>query len=157
MGRRMDVLAANPLAAALHDGFSRGTNLVRSVFLEPNAREIYPDWEDVARDTVAVLRSSVGPDLDDPRLTELVGELSLKSEEFRRLWARHDVREKTHGVKRYNHPLVGELTLSYESFTVAGTPEQMLVVYLAEVGSDSERSLALLSSMSADARESSTR
>jgi hypothetical protein len=155
MGRRMDVLAANRLAAALHGGFAQGTNLVRLVFLDPNAREVYPDWDEVARDTVAVLRSSVGPDLDDPRLTELVGELSLKSEEFRRLWARHDVREKTHGVKRYTHPLVGELTLSYESFTVGGAPEQMLVVYRAEPGSASEQALALLSSIAADATESS--
>jgi transcriptional regulator with XRE-family HTH domain len=157
MGRCMDLLAANSLAAALHDGFARGTNLVRLVFLDPDAREVYPDWDEVARDTVAVLRSSVGPDLDDPRLTDLVGELSLKSEEFRHLWARHEVRQKTHGVKRYSHPLVGELTLSYESFSVGGTPEQMLVVYRAEPGSASEQALALLSSIAAGATESSRR
>jgi transcriptional regulator with XRE-family HTH domain len=150
IGRRMDVLAANRLAAALHGGFTRGTNLVRLVFLDPEAREVYPDWEEVALDTVAVLRASVGPDLDDPLLTDLVGELSLKSPEFRRMWASHDVREKTHGIKRYNHPLVGELTLSYESFTVAGPSGQLLVVYRAEPGSKSERALALLSSMSAE-------
>jgi len=157
IGRRMDVLASNRLAAALHGGFARGTNLVRQVFLDPEARELYPDWDEVARDTVAVLRGSVGPDLDDPRLTDLVGELSLKSPEFRRLWARHDVREKTHGVKRYAHPVVGELTLSYESFAVGGAPEQLLVVYTAEPGSASEQGLAMLSSISAEARESSTR
>ena len=154
MGRCMDVLAANSLTLALHDGFRKGTNLVRLVFLDPAAREIYPDWDEVAQDTVAVLRSSVGPDLDDPRLIELVGEVSVKSDEFRRLWARHDVREKTHGLKRYGHPLVGELTLRYESFLVAGNSGQMLVVYRAEPGSDSERALALLASMSP--RESST-
>jgi transcriptional regulator with XRE-family HTH domain len=153
VGARMDILAANKLGTALHDGFRKGSNMVRLIFLDPSAREIYPDWDDVARDTVAVLRGRVGPDLDDPRLTDLVGELSLKSEEFRRLWARHDVREKTHGVKRYTHPLVGELTLSYESFTVAGAPEQMLIVYLAQPGSASEQALALLASVTADATE----
>jgi transcriptional regulator with XRE-family HTH domain len=151
IGRRMDVLAANSLAAALHGGFTKGHNLVRLVFLDPAAREVYPDWEEVARDTVAVLRASVGPDLDDPQLTELVGELSLKSEEFRRLWARHDVREKTHGVKRYTHPLVGELTLQYESFALPASPGQLLVVYHAEPGSPSEQALALLSSVAAGA------
>jgi MmyB-like transcription regulator ligand binding domain len=123
--------------------------MVRLVFLDPSAREIYPDWEDVARDTVAVLRGRVGPNLDDPRLTDLIGELSLKSDEFRRLWGRHDVREKTHGVKRYNHPLVGELELRYESFTVAGAPDQMLIVYLAQPGSATEQALSLLSSVGA--------
>ena len=149
VGRRMDVLAANPLASAIHGGFAKGHNLVRLVFLDPEARERYPDWDAIALDTVAALRASVGPDLDDARLTDLVGELSLKSAEFRRLWARADVRGKTHGVKRYVHPLVGELTLRYESFAVAGNPEQMLLVYHADVGSPSEQALALLSSMSA--------
>jgi transcriptional regulator with XRE-family HTH domain len=149
VGRHMDILAANQLGSALHGGFKKGANMVRLVFLDPEAREIYPDWEEVARDTVAVLRGRVGPDVDDPRLTDLVGELSLKSDEFRRLWARHDVREKTHGVKRYTHPLVGELELRYESFTVAGAPDQMLIVYLAEPGSDTERALALMASMGA--------
>jgi transcriptional regulator with XRE-family HTH domain len=148
MGRRMDVLAANPLAAALHGGFAAGHNLVRLVFLDPAARELYPDWDDIALDTVAALRASVGPDLDDARLTELVGELSLKSPQFRRLWARADVREKKHGRKRYVHPLVGELTLRYESFAVAGNPGQVLVVYHAEPGSATERALALLSVIS---------
>jgi transcriptional regulator with XRE-family HTH domain len=157
MGRRMDVLAANAIGSAVHGGIRPGANLVRMVFLDPEARQVYPDWEEVARDTVAVLRSRVGPDLDDPRLTELVGELSLKSEEFRRLWARHDVREKTHGVKRLHNPQVGELTLTYESFTVAGAPEQMLVVYSAEPGSSTEQALALLSSMSAGATADSRR
>jgi MmyB-like transcription regulator ligand binding domain len=150
IGRRMDVLAANPLAATLHGGLARGHNIVRMVFLDPAARELYPDWDDVALDTVAVLRASVGPDLDDPRLTELVGELSLKSVEFRRLWARADVREKKHGVKRYAHPLVGALTLRYESFAVGGSAGQMLVVYHAEPGSATERALALLTSMAAE-------
>ena len=156
LGRHMDVLASNPLATALHGGWETSSNMVRLVFLDPEARERYPDWEEVAGNTVAVLRGLVGPDLDDPRLTELIGELSLKSEDFRRLWARHDVSEKTHGRKRFVHPLVGELELDFESFTVAGAVEQMLVVYIAEPGSASEQALALLASIVAGAKAGST-
>jgi transcriptional regulator with XRE-family HTH domain len=150
--RHLNVLAANSLATALHGGFARGNNLVRSLFLDPAARDRYPAWDEVARDTVAALRSSVGPDLDDPHLTDLVGELSLKSERFRTLWARHDVREKTHGTKRFVHPQVGELTLHYETFAVAGGSGQVLSVYHAEPGSSTEQALALLSSMAAEDR-----
>jgi transcriptional regulator with XRE-family HTH domain len=149
MGRHLDVLAANSLATAVHGGFARGHNLVRSLFLDPAARARYPDWEDVAKDTVAALRASVGPDLDDAHLTDLVGELSLKSERFRSLWARHDVREKTHGTKRFVHPQVGELELHYETFAVAGSSGQVLSVYHAEPGSPTEQALALLSSIAA--------
>ena len=148
-GRHLDVLAANSLATVLHGGFASGNNLVRTLFLDPAARERYPDWDAVAKETVAALRAWVGPDLDDPHLTDLVGELSLKSERFRALWARHDVREKTHGTKRFVHPQVGELTLHYEVFAVAGSSGQMLSVYHAEAGSPTEQALALLSSIAA--------
>jgi transcriptional regulator with XRE-family HTH domain len=148
-GRHLDVLAANSLASAMHGGFVAGNNLVRILFLDPAARERYPDWDEVARDTVAALRASVGPDLDDPHLTDLVGELSLKSERFRSLWARHDVREKTHGTKRFVHPQVGQLTLHYETFAVAGGFGQVLSVYHADPGSPTEQALALLSSIAA--------
>jgi transcriptional regulator with XRE-family HTH domain len=148
-GRHLDVLAANSLATALHGGFTRGHNLVRTLFLDPAARDRYPDWDGVAKDTVAALRASVGPDLDDPHLTDLVGELSLKSERFRSLWARHDVREKTHGSKRFVHPQVGELELHYETFAVAGSSGQVLSVYHAEPGSQTEQGLALLASLAA--------
>jgi transcriptional regulator with XRE-family HTH domain len=153
--RHLDVLAANSLATALHGAYVRGDNLVRSLFLDPAARERYPDWDEVARDTVAALRAAVGPDLDDPHLTDLVGELSLKSDRFRLLWARHDVREKTHGTKRFVHPQVGELTLRYETFAVAGSSGQVLSVYHADPGSQTEQALALLSSIAAD--ETATR
>jgi transcriptional regulator with XRE-family HTH domain len=148
-GRHLDVLAANALCTVLHGGFASGNNLVRTLFLDPAARERYPDWDAVAKDTVAALRASVGPDLDDPHLTDLVGELSLKSDRFRSLWARHDVREKTHGTKRFVHPQVGELTLQYEMFAVAGSSGQLLAVYHAEPGSPTEQALALLASLSA--------
>ena len=153
MGRCMDVLAANPLADALHGRSIRGSNVIRSIFLDPGARGFYADWEEVARDAVATLRNLAGADLDDPRLTELVGELSLKSETFRRLWARHDVREKTSGTKRFVHPVVGELGLDYESFAIGGAPGQILVVYHAEPGGRDERALRLLESVAAESAE----
>ena len=145
----LDVLAHNALAGVLHGNLSRDTNLVRRLFLDPASRDRYPDWVKVAEETVASLRASSGADLDDPRLTDLVGELSLKSDEFRRLWARHDVREKASGRKRFVHPMVGELELSYETFTVNGTAGQTLSLYHAEPGSDSERALTLLAGIAA--------
>ena len=90
-GRWLDVLARNPLGSVLHDGLEYADNLLRLVFLDPAAREFYPDWEQVARVRVAHLRGVAGTDLDHPYLIELVGELSLESADFRRLWARHDV------------------------------------------------------------------
>jgi transcriptional regulator with XRE-family HTH domain len=150
VGRYLDVLANNRLAATVNHCSVKGQNQVRVMFLESDTRNIYADWPTVAAQTVASLRASAGTDLDDPRLTELVGELSLKSEDFRRLWARHDVQAKTSGTKRFLHPMVGELTLSYETFTVNGAAGQMLLVYHAEPGSPSERALALLGSMTAD-------
>jgi transcriptional regulator with XRE-family HTH domain len=145
-GRYMDVLAANTLARTLNHCSVPGVNQLRAIFLDPESREIFPDWEAVAVDTVASLRATAGSDLDDPRLTDLVGELSLKSPEFRRLWARHDVRIKTRGTKRFVHPMVGDLTLGFESLAINGSPGQTLAVYHAEPGSPSERALALLGS-----------
>jgi len=149
LGRCMDVLAANSLADTLHSRPLRGSNLMRLLFLEPGAPAFYADWDDVVRDSVATLRAQAGLDGDDPRLAELVGELSLKSETFRRLWARHDVREKTTGIKRLVHPMVGELTLAYESFAVGGAPSQILVAYHTEPASAARQALALLASVAA--------
>jgi transcriptional regulator with XRE-family HTH domain len=153
LGRRMDVLAYNDLALMLHPTLASERNVLRMVFLDPEAREIYPDWNGVARETVATLRAAAGADLDDPRLTELVGELSLKSSEFRRLWARHEVKEKASGRKRLLHPMVGELELYYETFAVTDAPGQLLVAYHAEAGSATERALALLAGMARPAIE----
>jgi transcriptional regulator with XRE-family HTH domain len=147
IGRRMDILAANPIAAALNPACRVGTNMVRATFLDPAVRELYAEYDKNAAETVASLRASVGPDLDDPQLIELIGELSLKSELFRRLWARHEVRDKADGDKRFVHPLVGPLDLRYETFGVNGADGQLLIVYHAEPGSPSARALALLSSM----------
>lgn len=152
VGRYQHVLAHNRLAEAVNACSVTGVNQVRMVFLDPEARHIFPDWESVAQDTVASLRASAGTDLDDPRLTDLVGELSLKSDDFRRLWARHDVRARTAGSKRFVHPIAGDLTLSFETFAVNGAPGQTLVAYHAEPGSESERALALLGSLVAEAK-----
>ncbi|WP_198663271.1 helix-turn-helix transcriptional regulator [Jiangella endophytica] len=146
LGRHLDVLAVNALGGSIASCSAPGVNQVRAVFLNPDARDLYPDWDTVAAETVASLRAAAGSDLDDPALTDLVGELSLKSDEFRRLWARHDVRPKTSGSKRFRHPLVGELTLRFESLAVNGAPGQVIVAYHAEPGSPSEEAIALLSS-----------
>jgi hypothetical protein len=147
VGRYLDVLANNMLAGVLNTCSVRGQNQVRAVFLDPAMRDLFPEWDTVAQETVASLRAAAGADLDDPRLTDLVGELSLKSPEFRRLWARHDVRARTSGTKRFVHPMVGELTLGFETLAVNGAPGQTLVAYHAEPGSPSERALALLGSV----------
>ncbi|GAA1892887.1 helix-turn-helix transcriptional regulator [Streptantibioticus ferralitis] len=149
LGRCLTILAHNALGGALFDGHTHSRDLVRLVFLDPDAREFYPDWERVAVNTVAGLRAAAGADHDDPQLVEVVGELSLRSEEFRRLWARHDIRQKARETKRFRHPLVGELTLDYESLAVNSAPGQQLVVYQAESGSPSEHALSLLGSLTA--------
>ena len=150
-GRRMDVLAANRLADALYPVVAARGNMVRSIFLDRESScLLYAQYEKVASETVASLRASAGSDVDDPALIELVGELSVKSEEFRTLWARHDVRDKTSGEKQVRHPLVGELTVTYEVLTVNGAEGQQLVVYHTEPGSPSERALNLLAAMIAD-------
>ena len=153
IGRYRDVLAANPLATLLNPGFSVGRNIMRNVFLDPTGREIYLNWDEVAIEAVRTLRVAVGHDLDDPRLTDLVGELSLKSDDFRRLWGRQEVREKTIGHKHFNNPFVGPIALEYESLTINGSAGQTLSVYRAEPGSTDEQALTLLAAMAARGAE----
>jgi len=161
MGRRLDVLAWNRLASALVMDFPavprEQRNMVRFVFLDESAQQLYPDWEQVARETVAFLRLDAGEHTDDPELASLVGELSVKSDDFRVWWADHDVREKAHGQKRYNHPLVGEIVVAYETLRLPDDPDQALAIYTVEPGSLSAANLALLASLTAtavpDARE----
>lgn len=152
LGRRMDVLAWNALGDAVV-GFSQmppaKRNMPRQVFLDPHARELYPDWPAVAAETVAYLRLDAGRHPHDRQLATLVGELSLGSENFRRLWADHQVKEKTYGAKRMMHPLAGELSMPYETLTVSGEPDQMLVVYTPKPGSQTEERLKLLASWTA--------
>ncbi|MFG1703028.1 helix-turn-helix transcriptional regulator [Nonomuraea sp. M3C6] len=147
--RLMNVLAVNSIADALYDSLQHRDNLLRMIFLDPAAREFYPDWEQSARSKVAHLRATAGADLDDPRLTELVGELSVKSPDFRRLWARHDVSSKTHEKKRMRHPAVGDLTMTVEIFSVNSSPGLQLITLLPQAGSPSEEALRLLGSLAA--------
>jgi transcriptional regulator with XRE-family HTH domain len=153
LGHRLDVLAANPLAKALYTDFDalphRERNLARFIFLDPTAHDLLADWETAARGTVAALRLYAGRHPDDPRLNELVGELSVRDEDFRQWWADHDVLQYTHGIKLYRHPLVGELTLAYESLTLPDDPDQALYLYTAEADSPSEHALRLLAGWSA--------
>ena len=151
LDRRLTLIAANPLAVAVF-GHRPGDNMVRHVFLDPECRERYPQWEAIAASTVAALRAFTGTDLDDPDLVELVGECSLHSAEFRRLWARADVRAKGNETKRYLHPSVGELTLEVSTFTVNGSNGQQLVLYRAAPGSRSADGLALLAGLAEPAR-----
>jgi len=151
LGRRLDVLATNRMARALltdFDALAPGDrNHARWVFLDPHARDLYADWETVARDNVAVLRMDAGRRPDDAELSALVGELSVKSPEFARWWADHDVLVRGHGRKRFRHPIVGELDIRYEALRLADE-DQTLFVYSVEPGSASERALALLDSWS---------
>ncbi|MFF3841815.1 helix-turn-helix domain-containing protein [Streptomyces sp. NPDC001930] len=149
VGRRLDILAWNRMARALMGDFDAmepaERNVARMVFLGPNSRDLYRDWECKATEVVSVLRLYAGCYPDDPALLALVGELSVRSEEFRSLWAAHTVADKGHGTKVLRHPLVGEMTLTYESMQVAGgDPELMLVTYQAEPGTASADALRLL-------------
>jgi hypothetical protein len=149
----MDVLAVNPLAAALFPYYVKGENLVRAAFLDPRVRDMHRDWEHVTETTVASLRALVGPDVDDPRLNELVGELSVRSERFRQLWARHDARPKRSGTTRIDHPVVGPLELSYEKLPIPDTDRQALGVYHAAPGSATAQALTLLATTAIRERE----
>ncbi|WP_328537027.1 helix-turn-helix domain-containing protein [Streptomyces sp. NBC_00344] len=148
LGRRLDVLGSNRLARALFGDFNAmppaERNMARMVFLDINSRDLYTDWECKATELVSVLRLFAGCYPDDPQLSALVGELSVKSEEFRTLWAAHTVSDKGHGVKRLHHPLVGALTLSYETLQLPSDHDQSLITFHAEPGSPSAETLRLL-------------
>ena len=143
-GRYMDVLAANPLASVLAPYYTPGENLVRTTFLDPRLRDRYEDWDRAAAATVAALRALVGPDADDPHLNELVGELSVRSERFRQLWARHDARPKRSGTTQIQHPQVGLLELNYEKLPIPDADRETLCIYHAVPGSSTAQALTLL-------------
>ncbi|MFD7582949.1 helix-turn-helix transcriptional regulator [Kitasatospora sp. NPDC059817] len=155
MNDRNDVLAWNRLAAALIADFPelppRERNLARRIFLDPGAPDVHLDWEDAARTTVGILRMASGRHPHDPELVRLIGELALGSADFRRLWAGHHVHEKTHGPKRLRHPVVGDVTLDYETFQAPGAARHLLVVYTAAPGSPAEEALAVLGGFTAAA------
>ncbi|MBP2707444.1 helix-turn-helix domain-containing protein [Microbispora sp. RL4-1S] len=142
--RWLNVLATNAMADVLYAGLDHRDNFLRLLFLDPQAKQFYPDWEKSAQLKVALLRATAGRDPDDPVLPELVDELCGRSEEFDRMWARHDVSPRRDEPKRFHHRDVGEMIVSYESFTVDNAPGQQLVIFQAEPGSPSERAFALL-------------
>jgi MmyB-like transcription regulator ligand binding domain len=120
--------------------------MARFTFLNPRAAEFFDDWETVAHDAVAILRAEAGRDPYDRRLTDLIGELSTRSEAFRVPWAAHNVKFHRTGTKRLHHPLVGDLTLTYEAFELPADAGQRINVYTAEPNSPSHEALGLLAS-----------
>jgi transcriptional regulator with XRE-family HTH domain len=150
---RLDVLATNPLAAALYAPVfadpARPANLARFTFLDPQARTFWGDWASVADDTVAMLRTEAGRDPFDKGLTVLVGELSTRSDGFRVRWGAHDVGLHRTGRKHLHHPVVGDLHLSYEVMELSADPGLSLVAYSAEEGSPDDDALRLLASWAA--------
>ncbi|MER6723070.1 helix-turn-helix transcriptional regulator [Streptomyces halstedii] len=148
LGRRLDVLAHNPLAGRLITDFralpAAERNQARFVFLDPHARELYRDWPRVAADTAAMLRLDAGRHPDDPALGALIGDLSIHSEDFRRFWSDNKVHQRTTGTKDYHHPLVGDLTVTYQALTPGDDPDQILFIYNTEPASPSEAAMRLL-------------
>ncbi|MCU1471183.1 MAG: transcriptional regulator, family [Glaciihabitans sp.] len=150
---RLDILAANRLGYALYsDIFAdprRPANHIRFIFLDPRAHQFYPDWQSSANDAVAVLRAEAGHDPHDESLTNLIGELSTRSHEFRVRWVAHNVRQHRAGTKRLHHPVVGDLELEFEKLDVAADPGLVLQAYSAEPSSPSHDALNLLASWAA--------
>jgi transcriptional regulator with XRE-family HTH domain len=153
---RLDVLGANLLGEALYSELyanpSRPVNHARFNFLDPAARRFWGDWDRAAYDTVAILRAEAGRDPYDPDLTALVGELSTRSEEFRRLWASHDVKHHDTGVKTFVHPVVGRLDLAFESLDLSADTGLTVLAYSAEPGSPADDGLKMLASWAATRR-----
>ncbi|MFF3442375.1 hypothetical protein [Streptosporangium sp. NPDC002721] len=144
------MLAANHLGRALYaDAYADPTgapNLARFAFLDAAARRFYPDWDLTADTTVANLRTAAGRDPHDRDLRDLVGELSTRSDDFRRRWGSHNVRTHAGGLKYFHHPVVGDLALAYESMDLRGDPGLTMTIFTAEPGSSTDHALALLAS-----------
>ncbi|OIV38653.1 transcriptional regulator [Mangrovactinospora gilvigrisea] len=158
---RGDIVATNRLGRALNsplfDDPARPVNHARFRFLNPRAAEYYRDWDEVARTVVSVLRAEAGRSPYDKGLTDLIGELSTRSEEFRTRWAAHDVRLHRNGIKRLHHPVVGDLDLSYEGLDLPSDPGLTLYIYTAEPGSPSQQALDLLASWAVTLEEQERR
>jgi len=154
---RFDLLAGNALGRALYaqafENAVRTPNTARFLFLDPRSREFFVDWDRSAEDAVAILRSEAGRYPHEPALSDLVGELSTRSDTFRKLWAAHDVRYHRTGVKRMHHPVVGALDLTYEALELPADDGLTMLVYTAEPGSRSAEGLDLLASWAATAHE----
>jgi transcriptional regulator with XRE-family HTH domain len=148
-----DVLAVNELGQAISPNLRIGVNLLTTVLTDPAAQTLHRDWEDLTEEAIAVLRSELGSDVDDPRLVELVGDLSVRSERFRQLWARHDVRPRRGRTLLLTHPQVGDIELKKNKLTIGGTDSMTLVVYHAVPGSRDAELLALLGSLIASSED----
>lgn len=150
---RLDVLAADRLGAALFapvlSSPAQPTNNARFLFLDPAAREFFSDWERQAEDVVAMLRTEAGRSPHDRGLSNLIGELSTRSENFRTWWAAHNVRFHRTGIKRFRHPVVGDLTLTYEALDLAADAGLRISAYTAEPGTPSDDALKVLASWAA--------
>jgi transcriptional regulator with XRE-family HTH domain len=152
---RLDVLAINPLGRALYspvfENQASPVNLAWFCFLDPVSRDFYPDWDDVAHTTVALLRTEAGRDPYNRELTDLVGELATRSEQFRNRWAEHDVRLHQTGTKHFRHPVVGLLEVAFDAMPLPAREDQHLTMtcYTAEPGSPSQDALTLLASWAA--------
>ncbi|MEU7835527.1 MULTISPECIES: helix-turn-helix transcriptional regulator [unclassified Nonomuraea] len=154
LGRRGDILASNHLCRALLADFDampyRERNLTRWIILDPAARDLYLDWERIAAEMTAILRLDAGRHPDDTRTAELVGELAMKSEHFRRWWADHKVLTRTFGRKRFRHPIVGPLTIDYQALAIPGEEDQTLFLYLPADDQADQDAWRLLASWAAD-------
>lgn len=153
LGRHLDVLAWNPLAEALlgdpADRPKNERNLLIGLFLNPESRLRCPDFEGFALQYMGMLRTAIAKDPTHPRATEIVGELSIHSSDFRRLWARYDVREAVHGTKLFHHPEVGDITLTWDTYPLPGSPGPVLLTYTTAPGSADAERLQLLASLHA--------
>ncbi|BBH69978.1 transcriptional regulator [Actinoplanes sp. OR16] len=153
VNRYRDVLAANTLAISLSPLMQPGTNRLVALFTDPQARTYHPDLDADIGNVVAQLRAEMGADTDDPRLQSLIGELSLKSEQFRKLWARHDIHRGGNDTGVIRHPQVGEMSLRREKLAIIGGDGLQMVVYHAEPGSPAADRLVLLATLAASAED----
>jgi MmyB-like transcription regulator ligand binding domain len=133
----------------------RERNFLRLLFTDPRMRTLYPDWEGLARAVVAYIRMEAARKPDDPRLAELVGDLSIRDPQFRLWWAGTHVAVKRRGTRTYNHPVVGELTLDWDGLTSDAEPDQQVIIFTAEPGSASERALRDLAAWAAETFDTS--
>jgi transcriptional regulator with XRE-family HTH domain len=150
---RLDILAINRLGEALYapafDTPDRPVNLARFCFLDPRADELYPDWDNAANTTVALLRTEGGRDPYNKALSDLVGELATRSDDFRTRWAAHNVRLHHTGIKRFQHPVVGRLELAFEAMPLPADPGLTMTAYSADAGTPAGDALRLLASWAA--------
>ncbi|MEV0089556.1 helix-turn-helix transcriptional regulator [Saccharopolyspora sp. NPDC050642] len=155
---RHDFVCGNQLAYAfysplypdpLHPDPGQPVNFVRFCFLDPRARDFYPDWEWMADSAVNLLRTDAGRDPYDRGISDLVGELSTRSEEFRVRWAKHNVRLHYTGTKTFHHPVVGDITVTYETMPLPADPGLVLTIYSPEPGTASADAMTLLATWAA--------